>query len=84
VSADYNTINFVRTIEEMLGLDPLNVNDSAAQSVADVFDADGYPHRSYEATPSALLYNTLRPVPPKSAGLADRETKTQRRFTGRA
>jgi hypothetical protein len=55
VSTDYNTINFVRTIEEMLGLDPLNVNGSAAQSVADVFDADAYPAlelRGYTVGPS--------------------------------
>jgi YVTN family beta-propeller protein len=68
VSTQYNTVDFVRTIEAVLGLDPLNLNDAAAQPMADVFDI----HQtdwSYEAAPSALLYTTQLPLPPKEAGL---------------
>ena len=68
VSTPYNTVNIVRTIEEVLGLDPLNLNDANAQSMADVFDVHE-PDWSYNATPSALLYNTQLPLPPKAAGV---------------
>jgi YVTN family beta-propeller protein len=68
VSTPYNTVNFVRTIEEILGLDPLNLNDATAVGMADVFDT----HQSdwtYEATPSALLYTTQLPLTERTAGL---------------
>ena len=68
VSTPYNTVNFVRTIEEVLGLDPLNLNDATALGMADVFDT----HQSdwtYEATPSALLYTTQLPLTERTAGL---------------
>jgi YVTN family beta-propeller protein len=68
VSTPYNTVNMVRTIEDVLGLNPLNLNDATARSMADVFDIHE-PDWSYTATPSALLYNTQLPLPPKAAGL---------------
>lgn len=61
VSTAYNTTDFVRTIEEVLGLGPLNMNDALAVPMADVFDltqADW----TYTATPSALLMNTTLPI----------------------
>ena len=68
VSAQYNTINFLRTIEEVLGLPPLNLNDALAKPMADIFNTTPSPW-SFTATPSALLYNTQLPLPPKRAGL---------------
>jgi YVTN family beta-propeller protein len=68
VSTPYNTVNFVRTMEEILGLGPLNLNDSVAKPMADVFDT----HQAkwtYTATPSALLCSTQLPLNCKSAGL---------------
>jgi DNA-binding beta-propeller fold protein YncE len=38
VSTQYNTINFVRTIEEVLGLPPMNLNDALAAPMADIFN----------------------------------------------
>jgi len=38
VSTHYNTVNFVRTIEEVLGLQPLNLNDAHQPPMADLFD----------------------------------------------
>jgi YVTN family beta-propeller protein len=68
VSTQYNTLNFVRTIEEVLGLPPMNLNDALASPMADVFN--NRPSKwSYTATPSAFLYNTRLPLPPKPAGL---------------
>jgi len=69
VSSQYNTINFLRTIEEVLGLPPMNLNDALARPMADVFNTTPSPW-SFTAAPSALLYNTKLPLPPKPANLA--------------
>lgn len=38
VSTHYDTVNFLRTIEEVLGLPPLNLNDAHQPPMADIFD----------------------------------------------
>jgi hypothetical protein len=68
VSTAYNTIDFLRTIEEVLGLPPMNLNDALAEPMADVFDTKPSPW-SFTATPSAQLYNTQLSLPNKPAGL---------------
>jgi hypothetical protein len=68
VSTLYNTLDFVRTIEEVLGLPPLNMNDALARPMAAIFNTTPSPW-SFTATPSALLYNTRLPLPPKLASL---------------
>ncbi|HKW96758.1 MAG TPA: hypothetical protein VJN43_03450 [Bryobacteraceae bacterium] len=71
VSTPYNTIDFVRTIEEVLGLPPLNLNDALARPMADIFNTTPSAW-SFTATPSALLYNSgvNLPLPPQPSGLA--------------
>ena len=61
VSTAYNTVDFVRTIEEVLGLGPLNMNDALAVPMADVFDLN-QTDWTYTAIPSALLKNTTLPI----------------------
>ncbi len=68
VSTQYNTINFVRTMERILGLAPIHLTDALAQPMADVFDT-AQSSWTYTAAPSAMLYNTSLPLPPKAAGL---------------
>jgi len=68
VSTQYNTIDYVRTIEEVLGLPPMNLNDALAKPMADIFNMTPTPW-SFTATPSALLYATKLPIGPKPAGL---------------
>jgi hypothetical protein len=68
VSTQYNTINFVRTIERILGLTPIHLTDAVAQPMADVFDV-AQSSWTYSAAPSAMLYNTSLPLPAKVAGL---------------
>jgi hypothetical protein len=61
VSTQYNTINFVRTIEEVLGLPPMNLNDALAQPMADIFNT--YPAKwSFTATVPAGLYSASLPL----------------------
>ena len=69
VSSQYNTINFLRTIEEVLGLPPMNLNDALATPMADLFQTTPSPW-SFSAVPSAFLYNTQLPLPPKEDNLA--------------
>jgi len=68
VSTQYNTIDFIRTMEEVLGLPPMNLNDALARPMADIFNTTPSAW-SFTATPSPLLYNTRLPLPPRSAGL---------------
>jgi hypothetical protein len=69
VSTRYNTIDFLRTIEDVLGLPPINLNDALARPMADIFNIRPSPW-SFTAAPSAILYNTSLPLPPKRAGLS--------------
>jgi YVTN family beta-propeller protein len=68
VSTPYNTVNFIRTMEEILGLGPLNFNDSIAQPMADVFDTTLSPW-TYTATFSPLLCNSQLPVSCSSSAI---------------
>lgn len=70
VSTQYNTTDFVRTIESVLGVAPLNLNDALAVPMADVFDLTQTTW-SYTATPSPYLANTTLPItfPPSTAKL---------------
>jgi hypothetical protein len=67
VSTQYNTINFLRTIEEVLGIPPMNLNDALASPMADIFNTTASNWR-FSATPSPYLYATQLPLP-ESAGL---------------
>src|SRR5581483_8165950 len=68
VSTQYNTINFVRTIERVLGLQPNHLTDALAQPMADVFDT-AQSQWNFSAVHAPILYNTTLPLPPPVAGL---------------
>jgi YVTN family beta-propeller protein len=60
-STRYNTVNFVRTIEDILGIPHLNLNDAHAKPMANAFDL----HQakwSYDAVPSSYLASTTLPI----------------------
>jgi hypothetical protein len=81
VSTPYNTIDFVRTIEEVLGLPQklaalgyspmMNLNDALAHPMADIFNTTPIPW-TFTATPSACLYGPDVKLfsTPEPAGLA--------------
>jgi len=85
VSVPYNTINFIRTMEEVLGLPPMNLNDAVARPMADIFNTTPSPW-SFTAAPSALLYapNTQLPLPPKPAGLMVQKPAHNAKYWARA
>ena len=57
VSTQYNTIDFVRTMEEVLGIPPMNINDALARPMADIFNTTPSAW-SFTAVPSPYLYGT--------------------------
>ncbi|MDE2133472.1 MAG: phosphoesterase [Alphaproteobacteria bacterium] len=66
VSSRYTTVNLLRTMEDILGIEPLNLNDAHQKPMTDVFDLNRK-NWSYSATPSAALRNTQLPLPPQQA-----------------
>ena len=61
VSTRYTTINVLRTIEAVLGLKPLGLNDALAAPMADVFDP-AVSSWSYRAEAAPILRNTQLPI----------------------
>jgi YVTN family beta-propeller protein len=68
VSTRYSTVNMLRTIEDVLGIEPLSMFDAYQRPMADVFDVNQKTW-SFDAVPSAALAQTDLPIPKKSAGL---------------
>lgn len=70
VSTRYTTLNILRTIEAVLGLQPLGLNDALATPMADVFDPQEV-HWNYRAEAAGILRRTKLPIPPdRFVGLA--------------
>ena len=61
VSTRYTTINILRTIEAVLGLKPLGLNDALAMPMADVFDP-AQSLWSYRAEAADVLRTTQLPI----------------------
>ncbi len=61
-STRYNTVSMLRTIEEILRIKPLNLNDAHAQAMIDAFDLNDS-EWDYTAIPSAYLAKTKLPIP---------------------
>ena len=62
VSTPYTTLNFVRTMEEVLGLPPLNLNDALAAPMSDIFNTTPSSW-TFTAVPAAILYCSQLPLP---------------------
>ncbi len=67
VSTQYTTLSMFRTIEDILGISPQNLNDDLALPMADVFETK-VKDWTFTAAPSDLLYGTELPLPPMAAG----------------
>lgn len=61
VSAYYTTVSMMRTIEDVLGLDHLNLNTATTRPMTEVFDLN-QKDWSFEAKPSAALAKTTLPL----------------------
>lgn len=63
VSTHYTTVSLLRTIEAMLDLKPLGLNDALAAPMADLFDP-AQTMWSYRASAAEVLRATQLPIPP--------------------
>ncbi|HXE32022.1 MAG TPA: beta-propeller fold lactonase family protein [Terriglobales bacterium] len=68
VSTAYTTVSLLRTMEEVLGVGPLNLHDAAAAPMSDAFDL-GQADWSYTASPSRYLAGTGLPIHVEGAPL---------------
>ena len=74
VSTRYSTVNMLRTIEDILGIGHLNLNDALQPPMTDIFDLTRT-HWTYSAAPSQALYATTLPLPRRAqAGPVPRST----------
>ena len=62
VSTFYTTVNMLRTIEDVLGIEPLGLNDGLAVPMSDAFDRQKK-NWSYTAVVPDILHSTQLPVP---------------------
>jgi DNA-binding beta-propeller fold protein YncE len=61
VSAYYTTVSMIRTMEDILGLEHLNLNTATTRPMTDVFDLNRK-EWNFEAKPSAVLADTKLPL----------------------
>ena len=66
VSHRYTTVNLVRTIEAVLGLAPMGLNDALAEPMADVFDT-AKADWTFDAIVPGVLRTTKLPLPAMTA-----------------
>jgi DNA-binding beta-propeller fold protein YncE len=74
VSERYTTVNMLRTIEDILGLDHLNINTATQRPMTEIFDLSQRDW-TYSATASDLLKNTQLPIPTNAFADADKVLK---------
>jgi DNA-binding beta-propeller fold protein YncE len=66
ISTRYTTVNMLRTIEDVLGIEHMNLHDAGVHPMADVFDLHARSW-TFSAAPSDILRtSTTLPLPPKS------------------
>ena len=63
VSKHYSTVSVVKTIEEVLGIQPASLNDALAAPMSDIFDPS-QEQWTYEAIVPKVLRSTRIPLPP--------------------
>lgn len=66
VSTHYTTVSMLRTLEEVLGIEPMGINDGLAAPMAEVFDIR-QKEWNYTARVPAVLYATALPLPPRGS-----------------
>ncbi|MFZ0212887.1 MAG: bifunctional YncE family protein/alkaline phosphatase family protein [Candidatus Acidiferrales bacterium] len=69
VSTHYTTVNMLRTIEDILGMGPMGINDNVLEPMADVFTTEAKPW-TYTAVVPEILRSTQLPVSTAAAGAA--------------
>jgi DNA-binding beta-propeller fold protein YncE len=66
VSTRYSTVNMIRTIEDLLGMQPLGLNDGLQPPMSDIFTRELKPW-NYSPIVPQVLYTTTLPLPPPNS-----------------
>jgi hypothetical protein len=74
VSEHYTTVNMLRTIEDILGLDHLDINTATQRPMTEVFDLSQR-EWTYTATASDFLKSTQLPIPANAFASTDKAPK---------
>jgi len=77
VSTRYSTVNFVRTIKDVLGITSFGINDGTAEPMADIFDLTQTAWTFTSKVPAILRTGTL-PLPPATSANSLPQTKQNR------
>jgi hypothetical protein len=77
VSRSYTTVSMLKTIESVLGLRPMGLNDALAEPMGAVFDLRRSDWR-FEARVPPVLRSTALPLPPRTGAEAGCKTKSLR------
>jgi YVTN family beta-propeller protein len=62
VTTHYTTVNMLKTIEDVLGMGPMGINDDVVEPMADVFTTQ-YKPWTYTAIVPEVLHTTKLPIP---------------------
>jgi len=81
VSTRYSTVNILRTIEDVLGIEPLSQFDAYQRPMADVFDLKQTAW-GFHAEPSSALFHTALPIPRAPSGKRTKSAKVQNQGFG--
>jgi hypothetical protein len=76
VSTYYTTVNMVRTIEDVLELEHLNLNTATERPMTDVFDLKQKEWK-FDAAPASILANTKLPIPAAAFGATAKSDKVK-------
>jgi hypothetical protein len=66
ISEKYTTVNMLRTIEDILNVDHVDILTASEKPMTKVFDLN-QSEWTFDAVPSIYLYNTQLPLPPRFA-----------------
>ncbi len=66
ISRRLTTVNMLRTIEDVLGIDHLSLNDAYQRPMTELFDLN-QKQWSFQARPADILYGTDLPLPKRAA-----------------
>lgn len=78
ISRHYTTVSMLRTIEEVLGVEPMGINDGLTAPMHEVFDRK-QKEWDYQAVLPEVLYNTALPLPENgSVSVAQAKTSCDR------
>jgi len=81
VSTHYSQVNALRTIEDVLGTQHLNLNTAFQRPMTEVFDVKSSGRWSYQAEASTVLEGTMLAQAPGGLACASRRVRASSRST---